>query len=220
MKKNILVLLLFFIIVNCNAQAINNVNGMAVQEVDYTDVKGFPYLFDDWLKGDVTMADNSVHQNMDLKYNLLNDRPYFKNSSQSVLTFADPVKQFTIKTAGSEQPLLFRNGYQNIPGVTSSAFLEVLADGKTQVLKKMAKKIQTENVYPNTSTNKYFTENKTYYIFKDNKGTLIKLDKKSVLSNLSDKQTELEAYIKQNNLNLKEDGDLSKLITYYNSISN
>lgn len=221
MNKIALITLCWLYIINVKAQTLNSINGTSVQLTDFRDVKGSPYFYNDWLKGDVIMSDDVVHQNMDLRYNLVDDQLYFKSSNQSVLTFADPVKQFTINAPeGSIQVLTFRKGYQNIPGTTSTSFLEILTEGKTQLLKKFSKKIQTENVYPNTSTDKFFTETKTYYIFKDGKGILIRLDKKSIISALSNKQTELETYIKQNNLNLKDDEDLRKLITYYNSISN
>ncbi len=220
MKKIALIVLCWLYIVNVRAQTLNRINGTAVRLTDFTDVKGSPYFYNDWLKGDVTISNNSIHQNMDLRYNLVNDQLYFKSGNGSVLTFADPVKQFTINSpVESMQVLTFRNGYQNIPGTTSTSFLEVLTEGKTQLLKKLSKKIQTENVYPNTSTNKFFTETKTYYIFKDGKGILIRPDKKSIIFALPNKQAELEAYIKQNRLNLKDDGDLKKLIIYYNSIN-
>ncbi|MGI4750649.1 MAG: hypothetical protein ACRYFB_08450 [Janthinobacterium lividum] len=221
MKIKYVIILLFLGVLNSNAQSLSNVNGTVVQSVDYSDIKGSQYLYEEWTKGDITMYDNTIYKNMDVKYSLLDDKLYFKGKDgQQVMSFSNPVKEFTVNDPSSAiKPITFREGYKNIPGITMNSFLEILVSGKTQLLKKVSKRIQTENVYPNTSVNKYFTESKQYYLYILDRGTLIKNDKKTILSILSDKKVPLENYIKENNLNLKEDNDLEKLITYYNSIS-
>ena len=87
-----------------------------------------------------------------------------------------------------------------------------------QLLRKTKKTISETKAYNSATTNQTIIEANTYYVTKSGQTTQIKKDKKSVLALLSDKTPQLEEFIKQNKLNLKQDGDLSKLIIYYNNI--
>jgi hypothetical protein len=72
--------------------------------------------------------------------------------------------------------------------------------------------------YNSSVISKAFKDNISYYLVIGNKAFPVKKEKRSILSALGNKQTELEAFIKANNLNLKNDDDLARLINYYNSI--
>ena len=67
-------------------------------------------------------------------------------------------------------------------------------------------------------TTREVVDNVDYYLLIDGKAVRIKKDKKSVEAALGSKQAELDSYIKANNLNLKNDADLAKLITQYNTL--
>lgn len=214
---------MLFILSNINilkAQIYQNaLNGIAYKEQNFGDVKGSPYVFDNWSVGTVQTT-KGVLDNVDIKYSEFEDQVFFKNKEGQTMQFADPIIDFTMLYKGNDKQISahYRNGYSNIPGLNSKSFFEVLADGKCQLLKKTTKKIKQEVVYGSTESDKNFIATNRYYIETPEKGILVKKDKKSILAALAGKQAELETYIKNNNIDFKSDEDLIKLITYYNTI--
>ncbi|RYY07899.1 MAG: hypothetical protein EOP43_01850 [Sphingobacteriaceae bacterium] len=198
----------------------NQISGVATQTKDYTDIKGSPYLSDDWAKGSVLLNNMQAYSNIEVKYNEYTDKLHFRGKNDETLNFSDKVKEFTI-TYTKETNLItehYRSGYNNIPGIETDAYLQTLSEGKAQLLKKTLKKIQTNNEYGSISTNKSFVPSIRYYIINGEKASMIKKDKKSVFSALGNKQSELESYSKTNNIDFKKDADLINLITYYNGL--
>lgn len=57
-----------------------------------------------------------------------------------------------------------------------------------------------------------------YYIGKDGLAASIRKDKKNILEVLGNHQAELESYIKERKLNLKNEDHLIRLFAYYNSL--
>lgn len=189
--------------------------GNAVKAKVYTEVEGFPYLLNDaWNSASVTLSDGTVFKSVPVKYDLIEEKLYYKGKSEETMEFVSPVKSFVFDATNK----LYRNGYTAITEYPANSFFEVLADGKTQLLKKTFKKIAENKIYGSATITKSFIENVKYYLFINGAAVPIKGDKKAVLVALANKQTELEAYIKQNNLNLKKDDDFAKLITYYNTL--
>ncbi|MGI4022270.1 MAG: hypothetical protein ACRYFA_12255 [Janthinobacterium lividum] len=221
MKKHFFLLLTSLIfIVNVKAQSSQTtLGGVVFKEQNFSDVKGSPYVFGDWTISTVQTS-NGIYNNINIKYSELDDQVYFKNKEQEMMQFADPVKDFIFSYKQNDKQVLahYRNGYTNIAGSSSSAFFEVLVEGKVQLLKKTTKKVREEVVYGSTVSNKSFLTTTRYYIITPEKGILVKKDKKSVLTALSIKQNELEDYTKKNNIDFKKDDDIIKVIAYFNSI--
>lgn len=220
MSKKIIYLLLILIAASISsvlAQTINYADGKPVQVIQYTELQGSIYFNDNWLPGSVKTEDGKLISNLKLKYDELNDQVYFKGQDESPMAFLTPVQEFTLIGEGG-QNLTFRNGYPSIQSLTEKSFYCVLADGKTQFLKKTVKQIVETKEYNSATSVKTALEGVRYLIFKNHALTIVKKDKKSILAALGDKQDQLEAYIKANNLNLKDEGDIIKLVTYYNSI--
>jgi hypothetical protein len=75
------------------------------------------------------------------------------------------------------------------------------------------------NGYTNTSLNSRYKKYTRHYILNsNNKFVQVKLKEKDILKTLSDKKKELKKYIKTNNLNLKKEKDVVKLMTYYHTL--
>ncbi|NCD69513.1 hypothetical protein [Mucilaginibacter agri] len=218
--KAFLILLICAGVKSASAQGVQiSAGGVPVQDRDMSDVVGSPYVNAEWGKGTVKLKDDKVYTNIDLKYSDYDDALYFKSAEDKMQSFAVPVVDFTISYAEDGNPVLkhFRNGY-HIQGYDGNAYFEVFNEGKAQFLKKTKKKIETQSVYGSTGSDKKFVSTTKYFLVNGDKSAIVKKDKKSILEALGDKQTELEAYIKSNNLNLKEESDIAKLLTYYNSI--
>lgn len=202
---------------NCMAQYLSNdMMGSPIHTLAYENVNGSPYLSDVWEAGTAKLKKGLTYkENVFLKYNMMDDELYFKSKTGDPLLFVDAVSEFTINSKTGEKH--YKSGY-NIDGYTDRSFFEILADGSAQLLKKNKKVIIENKQYNSASVDKSFDDVSKYYVLLNGKATQVKKDKKSILTALGNKQTELEAYIKKESLNLKNDADLAKLFIYYNSL--
>ena len=201
--------------------ALNDHMGVPVRAKSYTDVKGSPFLFEDWVRGTVTVANGTKFERVNLMYDQVADELVFKSEKGETKTFVDQVKEFSFKQEKDNvlvSEKVFRNGFTPIDGAKPYTFYEVLVDDKTKLLKRTSKSIMEEMSYSSAVKVKSFQTSTSYYVARDNKLTKIKNDKKAVLAALGDKQTELEAYIKTKKPDLKKDEDLANLVAYYNTL--
>ncbi|MBD1362191.1 hypothetical protein IDJ77_00085 [Mucilaginibacter sp. ZT4R22] len=215
------VLSLSAFITTADAQFVQHRDYRPVPTLDYAELKGTPYLYEDWQQGSVKLANGvSSKDKMLVRYNLVNDMLSFKdNASGEEMAFVVPVEEFTINDNSGDRPVvrLFRS-YQGIAGSTPSGFFEVLSDGKVQLIKKQSKLI-TESIHIGASgMTRSFNDKTKYYLVNNGNAVSVKNDKKSILAVLGDKQAQLEGYINANNINFKNDRQLGKLVDYYNTL--
>ncbi|WP_276501897.1 hypothetical protein [Terrimonas pollutisoli] len=183
------------------------------------DVKGQPFLFDEWKKGSVLLKTKEKVDSVLIKYNLYTDLLLVKVDEQEY-QFNIDVQEFLIYHEVSNENLLFRSGYTPVPGMTEKSFYQVLYDGKTKLLLKH-KKIITEELTSTPGVKaKVYEERPAYYILTAG-GKMEKMKKKgdSILNILGDKKKELTKMAEANNLKMTVDADLVKLLEYYDQIS-
>lgn len=197
---------------NSAAQFVEDFRAKAVLEKQYTDVKGSPYLQEDWAEGLVKLANGNTYANVPLKYDQVTGELIFRDKAGKVLTFADPVREF--KLSGQ----LFRSGYKVVDSNSDHTFYLVLYDGTSTLLKDARKNIIQHRAYNSATTVKSIVETPVWYLLINGQPVKVRKDKKSVLAALKTNTAELEKYISENNLNLKDDQDLARLIAYYDSI--
>jgi hypothetical protein len=187
--------------------------GNPVFEKRYTNIKGSPYLQPDWAAGSVKLRSGKTFDGMKLKYDQVEDELLFLSDGGKEMTFSEPVAEFTIGDKA------FRRGYPAADGAPANAFYEVITEGKMALLKRTSKKVIEEPAYNAATSVKSIRTNENYYLTATNlELTKIKKDKKSVLAALPDKKAELEDYIKDQRLDLRQEQDIVKLISYYNTL--
>lgn len=194
-------------------------DGNPVFEKSYIDVQGSPYLQEDWAIGNVTLKNGKSYTGVGLKYDQVKDELLFRNEKNEMNTFAQPVKSFTITSRKNNSQLLFRNGFAPVKAATENSWYQVLADGKVQLLFRNVKKVRKDKAYNSATTVLTIEEYPTWFIAKDGVPVSIKKNEKAVLEAIGGDRTALEAYIRSNKLNVKNDEDLVKLIVYYNSLT-
>jgi hypothetical protein len=207
---------------NSNAQLMQDRDGKPILAKDYTDVVGTPYLAPEWSTGIVKLINGQTYKDVALKYNLMEDEVYFKSEKgDEPLSFTDPVSEFTItykdNETGETHTNYYRKGFNGINRTTPNSYFEVLSDGTVQLLKKKTVGVVVSQEWNSATKVKNFKDETKYYLVKNGQATQVKKDKK-LLENFSDKKQQIENYASSNKINFKSDADLSKLVTYYNSL--
>ena len=180
------------------------------------EVDGDPYLFDKWLPGQVQTVKDKTYNNFKIKYDVVDDMIIFAyDSADEPLKFVDEIKSFTIILP---QPLIFNNGFPAIDKQTSQSYYQVISNGATKLLKRYTKTIFESKGY-NTAAVKKFQAFNIYYLYKGGKIDKVDNPKKTIYALAGNKKTELDNYLKANNINFKKDEDLAKVFDYYNTLA-
>ncbi len=219
-KLNTTLLLLFLSAISLKAQFIQNLpdlQGKPLIEKSYSDVSGTAFLFDDWLKGTVEQGNKISYKDVDLKYSLYKDELFFKNPKDgSMLSFVLPVKAFSLAIKGKTE--IYRNGFPAVDNFNTNSFYQVLFDGGIKLLFKSYKTLIEVKPYNATITEKKFVDNSVYYILKDNVMTKFKPSKKDFLEIFNSKANEIDAFIKKEKIDFKQQQDLTKVFQYYSTL--
>jgi len=174
----------------------------------------------DWANGTVTRKDGTTYQGLKLKYDLYDDEIVYESTANAPLVpkYTD-ITGFTLKGLdGATDVKTFANGFPAVDKLTPASYYQVIAAGKTQLLKKYAKTISTRTDPGDNSIVKSFVDEELYYVLKDGKMTAVKPDAKEIEAVLADKGTQVAAYVKSNKLGYKHDEDLAKIFAYYNTL--
>lgn len=181
-----------------------------------TDVKGHPFLFDEWMRSLLTYNDGLQLMNVRVKFDIEKNIPLFLRNDSS-FEFIKPVEEFILYDS-REDSLVFRNGFPEADGNPTIHYYQVLADGKLTLLKLISKKLVEIKEFNNASKLlEYMSISPVYYLF--NAGKMKKLKKEDVLKeSMEDKWDLVKGYMKSNDLNFKKEKDLILTVKYYNSL--
>ncbi|MEO7767800.1 MAG: hypothetical protein ABIS01_10250, partial [Ferruginibacter sp.] len=102
----------------------------------------------------------------------------------------------------------------------SENFVQVLASGKITVFQEFLKKPEGEN-YSNGMVNhtRKYTLHTAQYALVNKMLIPLKFNSSSLEELTADKKSQVDNYIKQNNLKPKKEKDFIMVVTYYNSIT-
>lgn len=188
----------------------DGIGGIPLSGQAYIDVKGSPYLEQDFRKGDVIMASGRKFENMDIKYDILVKKVVFIDAKDGESKFFDaPIVSFSFKS-GEFSRYFFKSVDGN--------FYELLTNGKVPLWKGVAKSIIEDRPYGTTKAQKIINTNTYYYTGEVTSLKKMKADKKSIVEVLNDKSGEIEGLIKKEGLNPKNEEELVRIFAYYNNL--
>ena len=192
-------------------------DGSYVNEKE-ADIKGSPFLFDDWKKGNVLLKTKERIDSALIKYNLYADMLHVKVDDQEY-QFNIDVMEFLLPDPVSNETALFRSGFSPVPGMSEKSFYQVLYDGKTKLLIKYKKLIASELTSTPGVKARVFEDQKSYFILTaSGKMEKIKKKNKGILDLLEDKKEELRKMVDTNKLKLTSDEEIIKVLEYYDSL--
>lgn len=191
--------------------------------IDYKDVKsykGTPYNNPSYLPGNIYENNKLLANDVALRYNAIEDEMEVKESLATPDEEARVVSkslEIFVKINGD---IFIFAPYQG--GVESGGYFQILFEGENYSLYKKIKKKFIPAKKASTSITKdlppVFLDRPVYYIV-TNEGKYYELpeSKSKKLKVFGNKQNEMKEYVKDNNLNLKEEKDLLQAVRYFDN---
>ena len=225
MRNKVLILIIAFFAFQSTTKAQNYLEDAAGRPLRGNvkgELTGNPLLFSDWVVGSVELKSSKVYKQVPLNIDLLSQEVIFKGKDGNSLGFTEDVSSvvFPENTPAGTVNRLFKKGFPSTSNSTDKDYFEVLSEGPTSLLKRTWKSIWEEKTYNSATVTQSILTKTTYYIYDPAKKTLkvIKPSKSAVLAQLPNHKAEVEAYIKNSNVNFSDDQSLAKLFSYYNSL--
>ena len=196
----------------------------------YEGLRGTPYFQPGWANGQIELADGRRFTNVPIKFDahrqaLILLRP--KQGNDSIIIDQHTVNQFQLSAATTAddadgRSYLFKRyptAKADDPVVRDGYFL-VLYEGKTALLKRVAKNFRTADykaAYSSGVRYDTYADANTYYVLKpDQKLAKVKLSKKSLLDALDSKSDALKTFADK--LNFKSETDAVALMQQYDNL--
>lgn len=208
-----------------NAQGIQNltdISGTVMKTNTYSEIKGSPFLTENWAQGNVKFVNGRVLTNIALKYDQVKDELLFKGKDNEEYYFSDLISEFDISYAKTQGDVKqrFINGFTPSKNLTEKSFYEVLVDGKVRLLKRSNKTITETKEYNAATSVKEINENVAYYIGKAGDAAPLKKNDIKTVASLIDaqKSAAIIDYANKNNVNPKTEIGLRQIVNYYNSL--
>ncbi|QNN41618.1 hypothetical protein [Pedobacter roseus] len=177
-----------------------------------TPVEGSVYFNNKYANGKIKTLSEKEFNVKDLRYNLETQQLEY-TENDNIYAIQDSVQSFTLIDSLGKSHQFTKMGKAQ-----SNNFYEIVADGKVALLKQYTvKKEVTEDWYTKKKVNKMVQQN----IYFTNQGGLIQKftpSEKNTATVLGDKKNEITAFIKNEQLNLREDDDLAKVFIFYNTL--
>lgn len=189
---------------------------VSVQTFDnrYEGIKGSPYVFEDFLKGTVTI-NKVVYDELYLNIDAYNNIVLFKrNPSDQEKAFNNSkIEKFTVERENGtvKQFELILNETREY------TICEILFSGKSKHYKTYSKTIIKADYQGAYSSNKRYDEfDEIVRYFVD--GVLYKNNLKGITGVYPTYAAEIKKFVKDNNLKLNLDGDLIKLLAFIDTL--
>lgn len=216
-KIGMILLLLCGYAANGSAQSVQDVSGKVYKVKTEENLTGTTLLFPEFLNGEVQFSGQRSVKDLLLNFDAFSNVLLFKNAAGEIRELTGAVESFKIYDTTNENKtlILFRSGYDKILNFDRNTFYEVRYDGKLKFLKKVNKYIIEKTDYSAGAKGSEIKEKEFYFIFKDGKLVQVSKNQKSVLAVFTDKREILEKFILENKINLKNEHDIIKFLTFY-----
>jgi hypothetical protein len=222
--KKIVFLISFFLVCNLSFAQISNlstnISGEPIRLKSYKDISGSPYLSEEWQMGTVFSLDANNNETVMLRYNIYEDKVEYKKDGMIYGLVSESVKGFSVAVPdpdGKVKRYVFENKMGKVGEYTDRNFFSILYADKVKFLQKIVVKLidNTATYGTNVQQSKFVKEEEFYLVKETGESFKVKKNNGSLLKILNNK--ELKDFVKNNNLNIKEDKDLIEALKFYES---
>jgi hypothetical protein len=181
-----------------------------------SDVQGTPYLNEKYESGKITTTQDTVYENIALRYNAFTDDLEFKQGEN---VFNVAFKTIVKKAEFGGKTFSCRSFSEH--GTTRDGFFKLVTEGKASLLARFTIKFldrEDAKAFSDYQPARFEDVEKTYFISVDSAPAQMIINKKSLPALFGAKKGEMEQYISKNKLSVKDEEALIKITNYYNSL--
>ncbi len=190
-------------------------NSKEISPTRYKGIKGSPYLFQNWVSGKIVNLDNEIFMVDEMNYNGYTQEIEIKQGNRYISLNENFYKRIEFNWNGETF------NYQRVlDRERPNTFLQVLYKGKKLKLIKDFEIKLSERVVQDVGKKvemKRFSAQHNYYLANFGELEEIKLKKKSIVKQLG---KEVDAFSKQNKIDLSTESGLVKVLEFYETQTN
>ena len=192
-------------------------NGPEYDPADPT-IKGNAFFNDinSWKPGTVNY-DHVLYENVPMMYDIFKDClvALYYNKASSYMLLNEKLQSFDL---AGDHFVIINADSSAVPGIRNGIYKQLYKD-KTELLVKTSKTMQ---ISTSSSSERYFTKAKQDFYLKNGDRYYSINGKASILKALKSKQLQVQAFIRNNNINFKKDPEqaLIKIAFYYDHLNN
>ena len=214
---NLSIILLYLLFIPTTAPLIAQdllmTNSKPIDKNKYRDVKGTPYLFEDWVNGKIISNDADVIDDILLNYNGESSEFEIKHNNRFIELNPNWYLRVIVTQENNEE-IIFQRSFV---APLKNKFVRLVYKGKNlSLVEQFTAEIITK-VFNNVGKNeelKSFYPKRQYFLVQRREATPIRLKKKNVLSVLG-KKAELEAFLKKEKIKLDTEEQLIRVLKFY-----
>ena len=181
----------------------------------YMQIKGNPYLTDDWVKGTVYLKDGNTIPKAEFKFDTYGQfiLVYNEELKRLVLPEENLVTAFSYNDKGINSYFKRVHSDLGVKEIHSDYFLEVLYEGKIAFYKLHQKTVLPLRTPEMPFIDEFINEDR-YYIYLNGKYEIAHLKKSYLKQRFPQYKKEISHYARTNKLKLKKEADFTKMIAY------
>ncbi|MCS5490246.1 hypothetical protein [Algoriphagus limi] len=223
MRKLVIVAFLFLAQVSYGQLSNIDMNGAPARLSGYSGVEGSPYLFEDWSRGDISLSNAGLKENVAYKFNIYENELEVINEAgnkiylnKAYVEYAMLERPSIVIANNTEQGLLtrllFKKGFDMIDGVKPDDLVNVIAEGeKYTLVRKFYSDLVTppKNSYAPTPGKLFVFEERFFLIDANNKVESVRAKTNNIIKSLNEKDADLaKQIVKDNKLDLSREDHL------------
>lgn len=182
------------------------------------DITGSPYLSKDYQLGYVLTDKRVRYTNVPLRYNVYTDEIEFKNEEGQAMAIDFPGN---IAEVGIGHAVFIYRLYQFDKKLLKAGYFQLMNRGKAEGLIKyrmIFKEAEPAAAYKDPQPPKFEKKPATFYVSLNKKPAMPVKNLKTLLSVLGDHKKELQAFAKKEKIKVRREGDMKRILNYYNSL--
>jgi hypothetical protein len=181
------------------------------------DIKGSPYLNDEFVVGSIYTIQRLHYVDIPLRYNIYNDELEFKTPAGEVQALAVPEIIEKVVIGNTEMvysPYLRANKNKN-------GFFIILEEGKVSLYAKPGitfTEATEPGAYKDPEPPKFLKKSDEYYLRVGSGQAQVIGNKKELIAAFPDNQDKIESFMSKNKTKINKPESLKELVKYYNSL--
>lgn len=219
-------ILVMIIVCSTNAQdkEITYTNSKPIKEDRYKDIKGSPMYFKDWVTGRIMRHDALIYEDVQLNYNGYTNTFEIKNGTEMIEL--DGAVYLRVDVDAEDNPeaadriptkhFAFQKDLH--PRFEEKFVIILFAENDVMLIKEFRADIAKHTIQDvgKKVDFKDFKRKENYYLKSKGQMKSVRFRKKNILAAFD--SPEIEEYIKENKLRLREEADLIELAQYYSTL--